>query len=886
MSVNIPTLEPITSSLNRMGMKVALSTLSSGAQHFHISAPDPQSSLVLAIPIAIGDNSGIAHVLEHLLLTGVKEPGGDSLFFRTRASSSAVDMNAITNSRYLAVHFTCCDAEEYFSLLKTFLNALFEPSWSNVQLEREIATITNEMEGALSDSNFNWQLKTYQSIFVKGSAQYNPGGDPSCIAGVDQEGLMKFWKDHFSPNNLIAISYGSQGSELISRQLSSELSRFGCGHEIKITPPKPTEVPRTLHWFGSPSREFVGRSASALLIGSNASEGADLDVTLIRSFIHQYDVHIVEALEKRGLDVQGVPDVKQIDGDSILLVLFKNSDTSSSKEIWEQIANICELIIEKLSRSELTRLVYEALAHYFTLGNNKFGTGVAASLELLNAACGSFFGSPKHEGIADINTKIDKYQDRSSWIHLIKKNIRMNGSQSLVVYDQSASSRESQLSNLDRHGRTVHEEPRLREIRNRAGGAEISYLRQELISEVQENWLVPKVATHKQSTIVHYRLPRPWISSVKLTIPLPNNLVDQIGPSHQFLMPGFQTQQAQISVTAAKVSGVPAYRLYFSLLSTGDVSEMLKRLQFLCSPLWLERLVQGVDQSHKSGDGVRNSLPLHKLAIYRGASRVSRIANVKLALAGYGETANARSPEWDLQLEQYAALDAQPRSILFMDSAFEETEVDIGVSDVHPISADDIDFGDSPAIGLLAETDRRETIPGSLNYCARVWTLDKQFGTSAEEDAIPHIFSALLTNLYLEPVIRGERSAYAASADIDPELGMLAMFSYRDPNSRQTDAFFLHAFEQVIAGGYTALAFEQSKRRAISRLQIKGSYDQRCERQFDQLVRGYGPDYFDALTNAIILIELPVFQKTLSGYFKNSMTAEYALIGSAGATGE
>jgi len=312
----------------------------------------------------------------------------------------------------------------------------------------------------------------------------------------------------------------------------------------------------------------------------------------------------------------------------------------------------------------------------------------------------------------------------------------------------------------------------------------------------------------------------------------------------------------------------------------GDVSEMHEWLRLLNSPQWCAQLEQSVDQFHQSGDGVRRSLPLHKLAIYRCASRFSTLARVKLALAGYGETANAAFPKWRLRTAQYAALHSQPRMILSIDSAFEETELNLGVSNAHAVSAGHVDFVDNPTANRLADTDRQETIPGALNYCARVWTLNTQFGVTVEQDAIPHIFSALVTNLCLEPVLRGERSAYAASAEIDPELGMLVMFSYRDPNAAQTDAFFLSAFEQVIAGSYGAAAFEQSKKRAISRLQLKGSYDQRCEERFDQIVRGVRPDYFEAMKNAITQIDLSTFQKMLSSTFEGAQTAEFGFLGS------
>ena len=426
MSVNTPTLKPVSSSLDRMGMEVGFSTLSSGAQHFHISAPDPHSSLVLAVPIAINDNSGVAHVLEHLLLTGETEPGVGSLFFRTRASSNAVDMNATTNSRYLAVHFTCDSAEEYSLLLHIFTRALFKPDWNNDQIAREIATITNEMEGALSDSSFYWQLTTYQSLFVEGSGQYNPGGDPSCIAEVNHNGLLRFWKDHFAPNNLIAVSYGSQSGELISEQLSLNLSQFNhSGGEKNIVPSRTTEAPRTLNVIDSSGRNLVGHSASALMLGSNPSEGAYFEIALINSFFNQYGGEILESLKQNGFQLAVPPSLKQIDGDSFLYVFFDRNGLTGSKNVWRQVADICEAIIKSLSKTELIQVVHEALENHFTLGNEKFGTGVAAAFELLNATCGSVTGSREQNSAIDIEAQIEKYQNDSSWISLIDKNLSL-----------------------------------------------------------------------------------------------------------------------------------------------------------------------------------------------------------------------------------------------------------------------------------------------------------------------------------------------------------------------------------------------------------------------------------------------------------------------------
>ena len=644
-----------THTLTRLGLSVELETLSCSARHYHIAANDSQSSLVLAVPIALHDDSGVAHVLEHLLLTGTSGPEDGGLFFRTRAESSAVDMNAVTNSKYLAVHFTSEDPEEYFRLLKRFSTAIFTPNWQTDQLKRETGDrdrpgiITNEMAGVFAIPEFYWSLRTYAGLFSAGSGQFNPGGDPIRIPEVDEAAVTAFWDQYFSTANVLVVSYGSLSPSLIRQELELHLSDFHGGKKTTIPPSTPITFPRV---GGRISTTLSSRKiASGLLLDSKAGGLTAFDMVVLDSFFKRFGTVLDQVAKKEGLKFTVPPSVKEMDGDQFLFTLCTLGKSFKIKNIWLMIARICESVIEGLTPVDFRQLSQTAIYSYFSKGNEKLGTGIAASYELLGGLCGSVSSGPIGQSPESVDNALNALQSRDAWIELIDCAIRQNSAQ--VILDC-----EDDSMPIDRNNISIEENYIVPGVSDSHAMATSGITTEDWgdqisgdDSEGHANWLHPEVSEYQSCTLYHYRLPRPRISTLKISIALPRELgassrwisVQQLPEWYARTNEGARLR-TEAKVEAKKQPGQAGYQLILSLTSVGESSAVIDAMSDVCELLTADSLCKFKNIKSKiQANGKTRSLPPHKLAILRSASQFSDIAKAKLWLLGHS-SANQRKP--------------------------------------------------------------------------------------------------------------------------------------------------------------------------------------------------------------------------------------------------
>src|SRR6266849_4029257 len=133
-----------------------------GARHIHIRCTDDNNAFAVSFPTVPQDSTGVAHILEHVVLAGSKRfPVRDPFFSMTRRSL-ATFMNAFTSSDSTTYPFSTRNPKDYINLLLVYLDA----------------TVS--------------------------------GGDPEHIPDLTWEGLRRFHAAHYHPSNAYFYTYGDQ----------------------------------------------------------------------------------------------------------------------------------------------------------------------------------------------------------------------------------------------------------------------------------------------------------------------------------------------------------------------------------------------------------------------------------------------------------------------------------------------------------------------------------------------------------------------------------------------------------------------------------------------------------------------------------------------------
>ncbi|HSS60012.1 MAG TPA: insulinase family protein [Candidatus Limnocylindrales bacterium] len=244
-----------TEPLERLdGTYIELTHQGTGARHIHIECPDDNNGFAVFFPTAPTDSTGVAHILEHVVLAGSQRyPVRDPFFSMTRRSL-ATFMNALTGSDWTMYLFSTRNAKDYMNLLDVYLDATFFPRLSEDAFKQEgirfefeepenpksglryKGVVFNEMKGALATPSAAIDRAIGKALFPGLPYSFISGGDPQDIPNLTWEKLRKFHAQHYHPSNAHFYTYGDQSLattlEVIERNALSQFKKIEVDSSI------------------------------------------------------------------------------------------------------------------------------------------------------------------------------------------------------------------------------------------------------------------------------------------------------------------------------------------------------------------------------------------------------------------------------------------------------------------------------------------------------------------------------------------------------------------------------------------------------------------------------------------------------------------------------
>ncbi len=198
-----------------------------GARHIHIACADDNNAFLVVFPTVPTDSTGVAHILEHVVLAGSERYPVRDPFFAMGPRSLATFMNALTFPDMTAYPFSTRNQKDFFNLLSVYLDACFFPAmdeptfrqegWryefstpedTNSQLEYK-GVVFNEMKGAMSNiSSVVWR-SLLRGLYPDTTYANNSGGDPRHIPDLSWSQLRQFHAEHYHPSNAFFYTYGN-----------------------------------------------------------------------------------------------------------------------------------------------------------------------------------------------------------------------------------------------------------------------------------------------------------------------------------------------------------------------------------------------------------------------------------------------------------------------------------------------------------------------------------------------------------------------------------------------------------------------------------------------------------------------------------------------------
>ncbi len=240
-----------------------------GTRHLHISRPDRENTFGVIFKTVPRDSTGVAHILEHVVLCGSERFPVRDPFFSMLKRSLSTFMNAFTASDWTMYPFASQNRKDFYNLLDVYLDAAFFPRLDELSFKQEghrleigsddaanerlecKGVVYNEMKGAMSSPDQIMARSILKALYPDTTYAHNSGGDPADIPCLTYAQLKEFHRRHYHPSNAYFFTYGDLPlAEHLAFIEKTVLQRFeAIDPDTDVMPQPRWDGPRTAAFF-------------------------------------------------------------------------------------------------------------------------------------------------------------------------------------------------------------------------------------------------------------------------------------------------------------------------------------------------------------------------------------------------------------------------------------------------------------------------------------------------------------------------------------------------------------------------------------------------------------------------------------------------------------
>ena len=189
-----------------------------------IKNDDDNKTFSIAFQTVPEDSTGVAHILEHSVLSGSKKYPVKDVFGEINKGGLMTFLNAMTGSDVTYYPFATRNINEYFNIMDVYCDVVFNPLLLQATFEQEgwhyhkegedqplefQGVVFNEMKGAFSDPVRAIYHHTYKELMPESTYMHESGGDPANIPDLTHEQFVEFHRRHYHPANAAIFFYGN-----------------------------------------------------------------------------------------------------------------------------------------------------------------------------------------------------------------------------------------------------------------------------------------------------------------------------------------------------------------------------------------------------------------------------------------------------------------------------------------------------------------------------------------------------------------------------------------------------------------------------------------------------------------------------------------------------
>ena len=196
-----------------------------GAKLLYMASDDPNCSFDITFQTPTLDETGKAHVFEHMTICGSQKYPDANLFFPFSNQTYNTYVNACTYHGMTSYPLSSLSEEQLMTMMDYYLSGVFDPlvkteprmvsreAWryelDDAEAPLTIAgTVYSEMQGALTIDRLA-AANDMTTMFQNGLTAHVSGGRPEAIRTLRWEDLIAFHDTYYHPSNALIVLYGA-----------------------------------------------------------------------------------------------------------------------------------------------------------------------------------------------------------------------------------------------------------------------------------------------------------------------------------------------------------------------------------------------------------------------------------------------------------------------------------------------------------------------------------------------------------------------------------------------------------------------------------------------------------------------------------------------------
>ena len=212
-----------------------------GAEVLSLTNRDENKSFAVTFRTLPSDDTGVAHILEHSVLSGSRKYPVKELFMELLKGSCATFINAMTFPDKTCYPVASTNLKDFYNLVDVYFDVVLNPLLESHTLDQEgwhfeleganaplsyKGVVFNEMKGAYSLQDAHIGDQVTRALLPNTIYANSSGGDPRHIPELTHAGWREFHRRFYHPSNARICFWGDDPEETRLRIVDEALEPF------------------------------------------------------------------------------------------------------------------------------------------------------------------------------------------------------------------------------------------------------------------------------------------------------------------------------------------------------------------------------------------------------------------------------------------------------------------------------------------------------------------------------------------------------------------------------------------------------------------------------------------------------------------------------------